>query len=172
MDKLVWNVSHVHTITLNKTSVLGLMTTVKHGARQMVNVWLVMTAMAMHGKMEMLLMENVLTTMVHKMTTWHYQTTTLYLKTILYLIIQLLVLLVEVEFSNMMKIVNVILMTKFVLSAIKTMSWTVKEFVNLNKQSLFRIVKLLLMEHVLNVKPVTIWIKVKIVSNSLQTVLP
>jgi len=63
-------------------------------------------------------------------------------------------------------------MTKFVLSAIKTMSWTVKEFVNLNKQSLFRIVKLLLMEHVLNVKPVTIWIKVKIVSNSLQTVLP
>lgn len=72
----------------------------------------------------------------------------------------------------MMKIVNAILMTKFVLSAIKTMSQTVKEFVNLNKQSLFRIVKLLLMEHVLNVKPVTIWIKVKIVSNSLQTVLP
>lgn len=116
MDKLVWNVSHVHTITLNKTSVLGLMTTVKHGARQMVNVWLVMTAMVTHGKMEMLLMENVLITMVHKMTTWHY------LKTILYLIIQLLVLLVEVEFSNMMKIVNAILMTKFVLSAIKTMS--------------------------------------------------
>ena len=72
----------------------------------------------------------------------------------------------------MMKIVNAILMTKFVLSAIKTMSQTVKEFVNLNKLSLFRIVKLLLMEHVLNVKPVTIWIKVKIVSNSLQTVLP
>ena len=122
-------------------------------------------------------MENVLIITDHKQTTrlkqttWLKHRTILYPKTILYLKIKLSVRLVEAKPLYMIKIVNVTPMIKFVLNAIKTTNSTVKEFVSLNQQSLFQIVKLWPMEPVLNVKPGIIWIKVEIVSNYLQTVL-
>lgn len=60
-------------------------------------------------------------------------------------------------------------MKKFVSSAIKIMNWTVKEFVNLNKQLLLKIVKLLPVGYVLNVKLDFIWIKLENVFNFRQT---
>lgn len=93
--------------------------------------------MVTHGKMEMLLMENVLITTDHK------QTTILYPRTILYLKTKLSVRLAEkMKPLYMIKIVNVTTTIKFVSNAIKTTNWTVKEFVSLNLQSLFQIVKL------------------------------
>lgn len=68
MGQLVSSVSLDHTTILNKISVFGSMTTVKHGVKQTDNVQLVMTAMVTHGKMEKQLMENVLITMDHNKT--------------------------------------------------------------------------------------------------------